>query len=176
MRETTEVKSGVVSGTICTPLEIFIPCPSHELVPAALSAAAEMTNNPDSAVTLVYVNVVPFPLPIDRPDVSTEHLIGVLRAMCHASPISTRIQMVLARDRLAAIRKLLPARSLVVVATRKRWWRTTEESLAHNLQQDGHRVVLLEVNAAESVREGNRADTVRGELGQGTQEVRLKHA
>ncbi len=176
MEETTKAKRRMDFGTTHTPLRIFIPCTAHDLVSVALNAAAAMMNELEAEVTLVCVNVVPFPLPLDRPDVGTEHLVQSLRAMCDASSVSACIEMVLARDRQAAIRKLLPARSLVVLATRKHWWRTAEESLARALQRDGHRVVLLKLNAAGPVREGDHDYPLQGVSTRGTPEVKLKHA
>ncbi len=148
MTVTKEARRRAESGTQCKPLQIFIPCGDPELVAAALNAAAGMANDLKAAVTLVYVNVVPFPLPLDRPDVNREHLGRALRRLCSAVSIPVRILIVLARDRQSAYRRLVPAGSLVVLGTRKRWWRTAEQDLARALRRDGHRVVLLTVEGS----------------------------
>ncbi len=70
MTATKEARRRAESGTHCKPLQIFIPCGDPELVAAALNAAAGMANDLKAAVTLVYVNVVPFPLPLERPPVN----------------------------------------------------------------------------------------------------------
>jgi hypothetical protein len=147
MRMTKETRRSVTPGTDCKPLRLVIPYIDHDLAQIALQAAIEMTRGLNAIVTLVSVREVPFPLPLSRPDVSEGHLLSELRGLSDSSPIPVRILIALARDRQVAIRKLTPVGSLVLVATRRRWWRTNEESLARVLIRDGHLVILLKSRA-----------------------------
>ncbi len=116
-----------------------------------------MAGDLEAAVTLMDVHVVPFPLPLDRPDVDTEHILRALKGLSDTSPIPVRVLVVLARDRQTTIRKLVPAGSLVVLTSRKRWWRTAEEALARTLKRDGHRVVLIKAGPSVCRNGGLRA-------------------
>ena len=49
------------------------------------------------------------------------------------------------RDWLEAFKKVLEPGSLVILATKKRWWPTREEKLARSLAKAGHQVMLLPV-------------------------------
>lgn len=149
MGETKEVRQRSASGTASKRLQFLLPCFSQELADAALQAVAEMAGDLRATAILVFVNVVPFPLLLDRPDVDIEHIRRTLGALTATSPIPSRVLMVLARDRELAVRNLIPAGSLVVLATQKRWWRTAEEALARALRRDEPRVVLLTVGASE---------------------------
>jgi hypothetical protein len=50
-----------------------------------------------------------------------------------------------ARDWLEAFRKALEPKSLVILATKKRWWPTRQDKLARALAKAGHQVMLLPV-------------------------------
>ncbi len=176
MEQMTEVERRAEAEAVCKPLRIVIPCNNRELGRAALHATTAIAGDLAATVTLAYVVVVPFPLPLDRPDVDTRHLLRELRDLADPSPIPIRILLVLARDKKAAFRRLIPDRSLVVLATRKRWWRTAEESLARALTREGHRVVLLKLNAAGAICEGDRAFALQSHLSQATREASLNHA
>jgi len=162
MRKTKQVRRPKTSGTVCKPLRIVIPCTDHELARAALKAVAEMASDLDATVTLAFVHVVPFPLPLNQPDVEREHLLRSLAELAESSAMPVRVLIVLARDSQTAFRRLVPNGSLVVLATRRRWWRTAEETLARALKRDGHRVVLLGLGAGGSSR---RLDDLCGHTG-----------
>jgi hypothetical protein len=49
------------------------------------------------------------------------------------------------RDWLDGFRHALPPRSLIVLATKHRWWPTREKRLARALLRAGHHVMLLPV-------------------------------
>ncbi len=61
MSETKEIRQRAVSGAVCKPLQIVIPCSNHELDRVALRVTAGMASDLNAKVTLVYVGVVPFP-------------------------------------------------------------------------------------------------------------------
>jgi hypothetical protein len=52
---------------------------------------------------------------------------------------------VFTREPDAGREQILPAHSLVVLATKKRWWPTAEVKLAQALARAGHSVALLGV-------------------------------
>src|SRR5258708_34178854 len=53
-------------------LRVFVPHTSRQLTKACLSAVSALTSNLGARVTLLAVQIVPFPLPLDRPDVAPQ--------------------------------------------------------------------------------------------------------
>ncbi len=55
-------------------IRVFVPYTRMEMASAALRQAAVLTRNLSAHITLFTVHVVPFPLPLDRPNVSATFL------------------------------------------------------------------------------------------------------
>ncbi len=126
-------------------LRVFVPYSSAELTKLALAEAARLTKNLAAEITLFTVQIVPFPLPLDRPDVSPRFLERKLaQAICSAG-VEADIRIAMARDPDLGYEKILTPHSLVVMATRRRWWPTDETKLARALARSGHSVALLGV-------------------------------
>ena len=149
MRRREEVRHAASSENVCTPLRITIPFTSDETARAALHAAVGMAGDLGATVTIAAVHVVPYPLPLDRPDIGRGHFLHRLEELFSSSEVPVRVLMVLTRDKRSAIRRMIPAGSVVVLATRKHWWRTEEETLARVLRRDGRRVVLIRPEPGE---------------------------
>jgi hypothetical protein len=126
-------------------LRVFVPYTSPELTKPALAHAAVLTKNLSAHITLFAVQVVPFPLPLDRPDVSPKFIERRLAATVRDAVVQAEIRIGFARDRDLGCEEILPPNSLVVMATKKRWWPTAETKLARALARAGHSVALLGV-------------------------------
>ncbi len=124
-------------------LRLVVPYTTPELTRRALDCAQELAHGLRAEVTLLAVQLVPFACPLSRPPVDPEHLRRQLMAIAGTSSLCTRILVVRARDREAAFTCMLAAGSLVLVATKRRWWRTAEERLVRCLSRAGHSVALL---------------------------------
>jgi hypothetical protein len=96
-------------------------------------------------VTVLAVQIVPFPLPLDRPDVASQFVERELSAMAREIEAPVDVQIVVARDLDIGLRQALTTGSLVVVAARKRWWPNAEVRLARSLARAGHSVAILGV-------------------------------
>ncbi|PYT26447.1 MAG: hypothetical protein DMG57_21540 [Acidobacteria bacterium] len=124
---------------------VFLPYTSPRLTRAALAMIGGLTRNLSARVTLFAVHIVPFPLPLDCSDVTpgflTRQLMGAAQEM--GAPVN--VELVLARDRDAGLKQIIPPGSLVVVAARKRWWPTAEKKLAQSLLKAGYSVALVHV-------------------------------
>ena len=107
-----------------------VPYTTSVLTRAALSAVVALTRNLGAHVSLVAVQVVPFPLPLDRPAISPSFFEQELKAVVRDIEVPVDTQVVIARDRELAFDRAIAPGSLVVLATRKRWWPTPQVKLA----------------------------------------------
>jgi hypothetical protein len=126
-------------------LQLVIPYTTRELTEAALKAAGPMVEGLGAMVSMVYVQVVPYPRSLEEPDVASEHLKARIEQTARESAVPVRAEVVYARDRAEAFRQVLRPGSLVLLATRKRWWATAEERLGRLLLRAGHSVALVAV-------------------------------
>ena len=112
-----------------------------------LFRSAGLASGMHAKLAVHLAQVVPYPLPIKSPPVPTEILEESLTELSNRQPLDTSATLYLCRDKTDAIRGALKPESLVVISTRRRWWRTSEERLARRLMQDGHRVLLIQAPA-----------------------------
>jgi hypothetical protein len=126
-------------------LPVFVPYTTPELTGAALEAAAALTRSLRATAVLLAVHVVPILLPLEEPNVPREYLEQRLRAIAAESAIPVRVELVFTRDPETGLRQALAPESLVLIATRKRWWKTAEEKMARFLAREGHSVLLVTV-------------------------------
>jgi hypothetical protein len=125
-------------------LWLVIPFTTPELTWAALRHAGACTDL-DVHVSLVDIQVVPFPCQLDQPQINKEFSQRRLQEMLRESRLPGQAAVVYTRDWLEGFRRMLEPRSLVILATRKRWRPTREQKLAHALSKAGHQVMLLPV-------------------------------
>lgn len=111
---------------------------------AALKKAGAMAESLGARLTLVVLQIVPFPLPLTSPPVLLEFQEKRFREIASESPVDTTVQLYLCRDRDDTLRKALKPHSLVVIGGRKRFWPTLASRMARQLLKDGHQVILTE--------------------------------
>jgi hypothetical protein len=112
---------------------------------AALRMAGQLGQNLDVRVKLVTFQTVPYELELTRPTIATRWIEERLCALASKAPVEVRVDIILCRDPGWALRQVLKPDSLVVIGTRRRWWRTQGQRLAGRLRQDGHQVILAYV-------------------------------
>ncbi len=139
------------SGSEHLPLKVVILHTSPELTRAAIKTVEGMTGDLSAEAVLMAVHVVPYPLPLDRPSIPAHHQIRNLEILAKSGMVPLKVQLVLARDRVLAVRSLLPPSALVVIAAKRHWWRTEEDRLARVLRQDGHQLILLQLCKKECI-------------------------
>jgi hypothetical protein len=118
-------------------------------VPATLRAlkmAAELAHNLNGRIRLLVPQVVPYPLPLERPAVSAEFSRRRLQTLASQGSIDTRVEVWLCRDRSDALCQALKPDALVVIGVRRSWWPATEKALARKLRRKGYEVILVTVN------------------------------
>ena len=125
-------------------LWMVVPYTTPELTRAALRHAGVCTDL-DVHVVLVDIQVVPFPCPLDQPPINKKFSECRLSAMLKESGLPGRAAVLYTRNWLEAFKQVLEPGSLVILATKRRWWPTREDKLARTLSKAGHQVMLLPV-------------------------------
>jgi hypothetical protein len=150
--------------SVSRPLQIVVPYTTPDLSRAALNAAATLAEDMQATVVLLAVQVVPYPLPLDQPPVQTTFFLRQLTTMARENPLQVRIELVLARSRSEALRKFIAPGTLVLLVTKKRWWRTPEERLARILAEQGCSVSLLTLRPGRGSESFRSASPTVGEI------------
>ncbi|HEY3823502.1 MAG TPA: hypothetical protein VGL82_03045 [Bryobacteraceae bacterium] len=122
-------------------LDLVVPFTTPELTRSALNAADRMGGELNASLRLVKVQVVPYPLQIDQPPVYLEFLKNQLAQFRSELPMTNEVR--LSREAETGLLGALKCDSIVVLATRRRPWRTRNERLAAELRRAGHKVVLI---------------------------------
>jgi hypothetical protein len=145
MADLQKMQTSVTSRSATGELRVFVLCTTGELARAALAEAGVLLRNLAVEFTLLAVEVVPFPLPLERPAVAPDFLARRLQAIAGEIEARVDVQLIFARDSYLAIERVLRSHSLVVVAAKKRWWPTSEAKLARRLGRAGHSVAIVSV-------------------------------
>src|ERR1700690_2587746 len=109
----------------------------------ALKMAAELAHNLNGRIRLLVPQIVPYPLPLERPAVSAEFNRRRIQTLASQRSIDTRVELWLCRDRYDALSRALEPEALVVIGVRRSWWPAAEKALARKLRRKGHEVILV---------------------------------
>jgi hypothetical protein len=126
-------------------LEIVIPYTEWALGQAAIDRAAALAAKLPAAVRLIAVHTVPYPMQFGCVAAVHANLVEQLVDLASRSPLTIHPQVVLARSRPEGFRSALPPESTVLLGTRRRLWKTSEERLGAIMAADGHKVALFHV-------------------------------
>ena len=126
-----------------TELRFYVVFTTPAATKVALGVANGLAHNLGARLILLVAQVVPFPLPLDRPPVHEAITSEVLSRLVSDKQVDTSVQVYLCRDRNETVRQELAAESIVLVGTRGRWLRRAEWALAKQLRNDGHHVILV---------------------------------
>jgi hypothetical protein len=126
-------------------IEIVIPYTEWPLGRAALDRAGVLTARLSATVRLIAVHAVPYPIPFGCPALAHAYLVEQLVDLASRSPLKVHAEVVLARGREEGFLAALPAESTVLLAVRRRPWKTAEDRLAAMLAGEGHKVALIYV-------------------------------
>lgn len=140
-----------VPASIVLPIEeryqyfrLYVVFTDFEGTRRALKAAASFARHLDPRLVLLVPKVVPYPLPLDVPPVSSDFTEAVIRKLTSEIGLGVVVTIGLCRDRNEMIRRAVSPGSLVVIGIRKRWWLGGQQSLARQLRRGGHTVILID--------------------------------
>ncbi|MGJ5820838.1 hypothetical protein [Paludibaculum fermentans] len=109
---------------------------------SALQAAGRLAQGVATGIRLLVPQVVPYPLPLDEPPVSSSHLIREFQLVLEDSQMETRIDVRRCRDQWQTIREALRPRTVLVIGGHRGWWPGRKFRLASRLRSAGHQVVF----------------------------------
>jgi hypothetical protein len=127
-------------------MEVVVPYTEWATTAELLKRAAALTAGLNVRLTLVAVHAIPYPADFPGPTAVHAHLVDQLQELAGRCTLPVQAQVVMARSREEGFRYMLRPDSTVLVGTRKRPWRTSEERLAKMLVNDGHKVALVHVS------------------------------
>jgi hypothetical protein len=131
-------------AAVAADLQLVIPHRTPQLTRAALNYAAVLANDLNVRVRLIDVHVVPYGVPLDEPTVDPNYLTRRIRTLARESTLPVSAEIVYARDWEQGFRRALRPASLVLMAIKRCWWRTSEKRLAARLRKIGHQVIWVE--------------------------------
>lgn len=126
-------------------IEIVIPYTEWPLGSAALDRAAVLAARLSATVRLLAVHTVPYPAPFGCPALAHAYFVEKLVDLASRSTLTVRPQVILARSRIEGFRAAMEPESTVLLAARRRLWKTPEDRLAALLADEGHKVALFYV-------------------------------
>ena len=109
----------------------------------ALQRGGELAQQLGARIRILVPHVVPYPLPVDRPQVDPEFKLRRFRTVSVDGAVETRIDVRLCRDPYDAVMQGLCRQSVVLIGGRERWWPTPEKHLAKTLSLAGHHVIFV---------------------------------
>ena len=132
-------------GGHCGAIEIVVPFTEWAVTEAVMKRAPAYAEKLNASVMLVAVHTVPYPMSFGCPALVHAHLVEQLIDLASQCPLPVNPQVVLARSCQEGFRHALKPESTVLLGTRRRLRKTSEERLAAALARDGHRVALVHV-------------------------------
>lgn len=127
-----------------TALEVTVLHTNAHSTVKAIEQVAGLTRGLGASIRLLVLQVVPYPLPIETPDVSVEFTLEKIAEMLAPLDVEVRLEICVGRDRSAMLASAFPPGSLVAVGCRPRWWPSAERKTGKLLRRLGHQVVWTE--------------------------------
>jgi hypothetical protein len=109
---------------------------------SALKRAGELASQLDARIRILVAQVVPYQLPIDRPDVKPEFRVRRFLNLSIEDVKDVQIDVRLCRDASDCLKQALSPESLVLIGGKARRL-GRERRLAHKLTLAGHHVIFV---------------------------------
>ena len=125
------------------PFEVVVLFTGIRETAVALRKAVELTGKLDACITILAPHVSPYPLPLEAPSVSLDHLRKTFESLAKDQPVEVRVVIGLCRDSGQFLQHALRPGSTVVMHVEQRWLLSRGNRTARRLRALGHNVVLV---------------------------------
>ncbi len=159
------MRSGAIS--VSTQSTVFVIATTFEGTRAALLTAIPLAKGSCARLVVLAPQVVPYPLPVDRPVDSTSFALERYRDLIQELDGQAQVRVCLCRHADDVVWRMLPARSTVVVGGPAGTWRASrEERLARRLTHLGHHVIFAPIDEKPSERDATYLEAVHSAIGE----------
>lgn len=134
--------TGPRDGSAGPSLEVIVVHTDTAATLQALRAAASLAKGLAARIRLLVLQVVPYPLSLDAPDVPAEFKRRCFRTIAADARIETYIDIRFGRDKAQMLESALKPRSVVVLGGQRHWWPAQASRLARRLERQGHQVMF----------------------------------
>ena len=124
------------------PLDIVVPYTTPSLTRMALRRAQQLASQLPSRIRVLRMQQVPRPLELSHPAVSLDVIREQTRQTARGIAAG-EIRIYLTRDPDETLLKALRPNSILVIGSKKRWWRTAGERLRNLCEKKGFPVALV---------------------------------
>jgi hypothetical protein len=123
-------------------LDVVVPYTTPRLTRLALREAEELALKLPSRIRVMRMLAVPFPLDLRNPPVALDTIREQTRQVARGIA-AAEIVLFPTRDPEKTLLKILRLASIVVIASKRRWWRTAQDRLQKICEKQGHQVALV---------------------------------
>ena len=114
-------------------LEITVLHTNARTTLRAVETATRLAKDLAADIRLLVLQVVPYPLSLDTPDVPFECTERLFLEMASRANVELRVDIRIGRDKSVMLESAIKPGSLVFIAGRLRWWPTPESRVARRL-------------------------------------------
>ena len=140
------IEPGALETSSDAELELVVPYTVPAVTRAVLGRVESLTTGLNARISLIAVHSVPYATTFGCPTSTHAFLVEQLLELSSECRLPVNAQVILARSRDEGLQFALKPGSTVLLGSRRRRWRTTEERLARKLASDGNKVVLVYVD------------------------------
>lgn len=125
---------------------VFVLYTSASWTLLAMEKAHELANPFGDTITVLVIQAVPYALPLEYPPVPMEFITKHFSELSRKFSEAIRIRAYLCRNRVETLKRILNLNTPIVIATRKKWWPTSDSRLARKLSRAGYMVIRVETD------------------------------
>ena len=133
MAKTKRTFSAAPADNAGRPIEITVLHTDTQTTVKAVETATRLAKDLAAEIRLLVLQVVPYPLSLDTPDVSTEFMQSFFLELASRANVELRVDIRIGRDKRLLLESALQPGSVVLIGARHGWWPTLEGRMAKRL-------------------------------------------
>src|SRR5262245_30631988 len=127
-----------------TKLRLHVIYTIPETTRASLCFAGLLAHDLGATIELLVARVIPYPLPLNNSPAQAGFTEEFLKAIVSESEVDVNVKILPCRDREETIPQWLPAESIVVIGSRRRWGPGSSRGLVRIVRRKGHHVIVVD--------------------------------